>query len=68
MMRVKCPSCREGYNGRDGNGYQPCGCVEKGTDRGRMKVRVSYDGILRAVAVFWIVVFVVLCVKDLFGG
>jgi hypothetical protein len=22
----KCESCKKGYNGRNGNGYQPCGC------------------------------------------
>jgi hypothetical protein len=22
----KCESCRKGYNGRNGNGYMPCGC------------------------------------------
>ncbi len=22
----KCNSCEKGYNGRNGNGYQPCGC------------------------------------------
>lgn len=23
---MKCNSCTKGYNGRNGNGYQPCGC------------------------------------------
>lgn len=22
----KCNSCKKGYNGTNGNGYQPCGC------------------------------------------
>ena len=26
----KCESCRKGYNGRNGNGYMPCGCKSKG--------------------------------------
>ena len=21
-----CESCKKGFNGRNGNGYQPCGC------------------------------------------
>ena len=25
----KCESCRKGYNGRNGNGYMPCGCKSK---------------------------------------
>ena len=25
----KCESCRKGYNGRNGNGYMPCGCKPK---------------------------------------
>ncbi len=25
----KCESCRNGYNGRNGNGYMPCGCKSK---------------------------------------
>ncbi|MDQ8995198.1 hypothetical protein RFH54_04445 [Acinetobacter soli] len=25
----KCESCRKGFNGRDGNGYMPCGCKPK---------------------------------------
>lgn len=25
-MKNKCESCRRGLNGRDGNGYSPCGC------------------------------------------
>ena len=28
----KCESCRKGYNGRNGNGYMPCGC-DKGARR-----------------------------------
>jgi hypothetical protein len=25
-MTEKCESCRRGFNGRNGNGYSPCGC------------------------------------------
>ena len=25
----KCESCSKGYNGRNGNGYMPCGCKPK---------------------------------------
>lgn len=25
----RCESCRRGFNGRNGNGYQPCGCPRK---------------------------------------
>lgn len=25
-MATQCESCRKGYNGRNGNGYQPCSC------------------------------------------
>lgn len=25
-MTEKCESCRRGFNGRNGNGYMPCGC------------------------------------------
>jgi hypothetical protein len=25
-MKNKCESCINGYNGANGNGYQPCGC------------------------------------------
>lgn len=29
MLRPeKCQSCQNGYDGRNGNGYQPCGCVK----------------------------------------
>lgn len=24
---MKCKSCAKGYNGRNGNGYQPCDCL-----------------------------------------
>ncbi len=24
--KTKCNSCRNGYDGTNGNGYQPCGC------------------------------------------
>lgn len=24
----RCQSCKRGYNGTNGNGYQPCGCDE----------------------------------------
>ena len=23
---LKCNSCKNGYDGKNGNGYQPCGC------------------------------------------
>ena len=26
LSLIKCESCRKGYNGRNGNGYMPCGC------------------------------------------
>jgi len=26
----RCESCKKGYNGRYGNGYQPCGCKPTG--------------------------------------
>lgn len=26
-MVVKCNSCRSGFDGRNGNGYSPCGCA-----------------------------------------
>lgn len=26
LTMSKCESCRNGYNGRNGNGYMPCGC------------------------------------------
>lgn len=29
---MKCVSCRKGYNGQNGNGYQPCGCDKKKAD------------------------------------
>ena len=25
-MEYKCESCRRGFDGRNGNGYSPCGC------------------------------------------
>ena len=25
----KCHSCKNGFNGRNGNGYSPCGCAQK---------------------------------------
>ena len=25
-MKNKCESCIKGYNGTNGNGYQPCSC------------------------------------------
>lgn len=25
----KCESCKNGYNGENGNGYQPCSCPKK---------------------------------------
>lgn len=25
---AKCESCKRGYNGTHGNGYQPCGCEQ----------------------------------------
>ena len=25
----KCKSCQSGFNGRNGNGYMPCGCKSK---------------------------------------
>ena len=28
-LRGKCSSCINGYNGTNGNGYQPCGCAYK---------------------------------------
>lgn len=29
MLKEKCRSCEKGYNGTNGNGYMPCGCVKK---------------------------------------
>jgi len=26
-VKEKCSSCENKYNGRNGNGYQPCGCL-----------------------------------------
>ncbi|WP_162994888.1 hypothetical protein [Acinetobacter wuhouensis] len=28
-MTKKCESCRHGLDGRNGNGYSPCGCEKK---------------------------------------
>jgi len=28
-MTAKCESCRRGLDGRNGNGYSPCGCEKK---------------------------------------
>lgn len=32
--QLKCNSCMRGYNGRNGNGYQPCGCKAQKSIRG----------------------------------
>lgn len=29
---MKCESCAKGYNGRNGNGYQPCACNKNKSD------------------------------------
>lgn len=28
-MTAKCESCRRGLDGRNGNGFSPCGCEKK---------------------------------------
>ena len=28
-MTQKCNSCFKGFDGRNGNGYQPCSCLKK---------------------------------------
>ncbi len=28
-MSDKCESCKRGYDGRNGNGYSPCGCQKR---------------------------------------
>lgn len=28
---AKCQSCKNGFNGTNGNGYQPCGCEQSNT-------------------------------------
>ncbi|WP_349929459.1 hypothetical protein ABJ384_05835 [Acinetobacter sp. A1-4-2] len=43
-MTEKCESCRRGFNGRNGNGYSPCGCNKVaviGAQKPTMKMLVN---------------------------
>ena len=47
MERVKCNSCKNKYNGTNGNGYQPCDCAKnKDTEKKTppKKPKFSYEG------------------------
>ncbi len=51
-MNKKCDSCRRGFNGRNGNGYSPCGCKKTikvailGAESKQSKVRALIDALL----------------------